>query len=107
MLATEQRRRANSTGQSPGNALNLSALTNYTVNEDAWDAQILFFQEGLAHGDLFIEGGGLGSVNLKELVEKHHRVRARFILAAIDQGGIKGYDIEFGDGWVLYRRQFG
>jgi len=104
MMATEQRRRANTTGHSPGNALYLSALTNYTVSDEAWDAQILFFQEGLAHGDLFIEGGGLGSVNLKELVEKHHRVRARFILAAIDQGGIEGYDIEFCDGWVLYRR---
>lgn len=105
MMATEQRRRANKSGHSVGHAMHLSALVNNTVSNEAWDAEIWFFEEGLAHGDLFIEGGGLGGGNLKALVEKHHRVPGRFILATQDEGHIEGFDIESGDGWVLYRKQ--
>ena len=105
MMATEQRRRANKTGHSAGNAIYLSALVNNTVGNEAWDSEIWFHDAGIAYGDLFIEGGDLGSGKIKSLVEQHHRVPGRYILATKDEGSIDGFDVESGDGWVLYRRQ--
>lgn len=106
MMATEQRRRANKTGHSVGNAMYLSALTNHKISNEAWDSEIWLFEEGLAHGDLFIEGGGLGSNNLKSLVENNHRLPGRYILSTKDEGNLEGFDIESGDGWVLYSKNF-
>lgn len=105
MMATEQRRRAVRTGHAAGNALHLSALVNYTVDNDAWDSKIWFFSEGLAPGDLFIEGGGLGTTTVKELIEEHGRRLGNCILSARDEGEIAGFDKELGDGWSLYRKQ--
>lgn len=105
MLATEQRRRANLTGHSAGNALHLSALVNSKISNEAWDSEIWFFEEGLAHGDLFIEGGGLGGGNIKALVESHHRVPGKFILSWRDEGSIDGFIAEAGEGWVVYTKQ--
>lgn len=105
MLATEQRRRAQRTGHRAGNALYLGALVDRTIDNEAWDSEIWFFSEGLSHGDLFIEGGGLGGTPIKELVEAHHRVPGRFILSVRDEGEIMGFDKASGEGWTLYRRQ--
>lgn len=105
MMATEQRRRAERTGHAAGNALHLSALVDRTIDNEAWDSEIWFFSEGLAPGDLFIEGGGLGATTVKELVEVHGRRLGNFILSARDEGEITGFDRETGDGWALYRRQ--
>lgn len=105
MMATEQRRRATRTGHEAGNALHVSALVNHKISNEAWDSEIWFFEEGLAHGDLFIEGGGLGGGNLKALVESHHRAPGRFILSARDEGSIAGFEKTSGDGWVLYNKQ--
>lgn len=105
MMATEQRRRANLTGHDAGNALHLSALVNNTVSNEAWDSEIWFFEEGLAYGDLFIEGGGLGGGNIKALVESHHRVPGKFILSWRDEGSLDGFTAEAGEGWVLYTKQ--
>ncbi len=105
MMATEQRRRATRTGHEAGNALHMSALVNHKISNEAWDSEIWLFDEGLAQGDLFIEGGGLGGGNLKALVESHHRVPGRFILSARDEGSIAGFEKASGDGWVLYSKQ--
>jgi len=105
MMATEQRRRANLTGHAAGHAMHMSALVNHRISNEAWESEIWFFNEGLAHGDLFIEGGGLGGGNLKALVESHHRVPGRFIFSSRDEGSIDGFATESGDGWVLYSKQ--
>lgn len=105
MMATEQRRRAERTGHAAGNALHLSALVDLTIDNEAWDSEIWFFSEGLAHGDLFIEGGSLGATTVKELVEVHGRRLGNFILSARDEGEITGFGRETGDGWALYRSQ--
>lgn len=105
MMATEQRRRAERTGHAGGNALYLSALVDRSIENEAWDSEIWFFSEGLAHGDLFIEGGGLGVCTVKELVEVHGRRLGNSILSARDEGEITGFDRETGDGWALYRGQ--
>lgn len=105
MMATEQRRRANLTGHDAGNAMHLSALVNTTISNEAWDSEVWFFDEGLAHGDLFIEGGGLGGGNLKALVDSRYRDPGKYILSTRDEGPLAGFDAETGDGWVLYRKQ--
>ena len=105
MMATEQRRRANLTGHAPGHAMHLSALVNHRISNEAWESEVWFFDEGLAHGDLFIEGGGLGGGNIKALVESHHRAPGKFILSPRDEGSIAGFAKDLGDGWVLYSKQ--
>jgi hypothetical protein len=86
--------------------LHLSALSNHKISNDDWGSEIWFFDEGLGHGDLFIEGGGLGSTSIKELVQRHARVPGRYILSAVaDEGDIDGFVRETGDGFVLYRKQ--
>ena len=104
ILATEQRRRSKLTGHLPEHALTLSALVNRKANTDAWDAEIRFFDEGLDHGDLYIDGGGLGGCSIKELIEHYHQIPGRFVLSAKNEGLIDGFECESGDGWTLYRR---
>lgn len=105
MMANEQRRRAQRTGHRAGYALHLSALVNNTIDNDAWDSKIWFFSEGLAHGDLYIDGGDLGCTPIKELIETGRRMPGKYILSTQDEGQIAGFDTESGDGWVMYRRQ--
>lgn len=105
MLATEQRRRANLTGHTAENALHLSALVNRQISNEAWDSKIWLFSEGLAHGDLFIQGIGLDYTPCKELIEVHGRDPGRYLFSTKHEGNIAGFDVEAGDGWVLYRKQ--
>lgn len=77
LLCTEQRRRANATGHTQLHALHLSALCDYRAGVDAWDARIRFFEEGLDHGDLFIESSRQGGLPIKELIEtRSQRLRS-------------------------------
>lgn len=102
MMASEQRRRANRTGHTAEHALPLSALVNHATSNEAWESEITYFDAGLAHGDLFVEGGGLGEC-LKEMLEARRRMPGSFILSVKDEGSITGFEKESGDGWVLYR----
>lgn len=104
-MATEQRRRANSTGHRVGDSLYLSALVNRTISNTAWDSEIWLFSEGLAHGDLFIQGPGMDSNSIKILIEDIGRCSpGRHILSWRDEGEISGYSKETGEGWWLYRK---
>lgn len=104
-LATEQRRRTKTTGHSPSSSLYISALVNQTISNEAWDSEIFFHSEGIGHGDLFIQGQGIDSNSIKELIEVHHRVHpGRYILSVRDEGEIAGYSKESGDGWWLYKK---
>ncbi len=102
-MAVEQRRRAGRTGHCAGHALHLSALVIREISNEAWDSDIWFFEEGLGHGDMRIEGGEVGGAPIKVLVDHHDRVPGRYILRTKDEGTIDGFDREMGNGWVLYR----
>lgn len=102
-LATEQRRRANQTGHSVGAALQISALVNQKVSNEAWGSKIRFFEEGMAHGDLFIEGGGISGDSVRSLVAMGLRVPGCAILSVRDEGDIPGFERTAGDGWFAYR----
>jgi len=104
MMATEQRRRANLTGHEPGDALYLSTLANNKISNAAWNSEICLFEEGLAHGDLHIEGINESHKNLSELVNDGWKKPGRYILSAQDEGDFEGYAKESGEGWVLYRQ---
>ena len=105
ILATEQRRRANLTKHELDDAFQVSVIVNHRADNAAWDSRIWFYEEGLGPGDLFIEGGGLGSASIKELIEVHrHRLPGRYILSINDEGDIQGFEKDGGDGWVLYKK---
>ena len=107
MLATEQRRRASETQHLPGHAMYISALVNHQTNNLAWGSEIWFYDEGLGHGDLYIQGvGQVGGASIKELVEVHHRITpGRYILSNKDEGDISDCEKVAGDGWVLYTKR--
>jgi hypothetical protein len=105
ILATEQRRRVNRTRHELDDAFQVSVIVNHRADNAAWGSKIWFYEEGLGPGDLFIEGGGLGSASIKELIEVHrHRLPGRYILSINDEGDIQGYEKDGGDGWVLYKK---
>ena len=104
LLATEQRRRADATGHRPGIALHMSALVNREIHNDAWDWDMCYFMEGLAHGDLRIEEGNSMGASMLDLVVKHGRIPGRFILSNQDEGEIPGFSATSGEGWHLYTR---
>lgn len=106
LMALEQRRRANLTGHKPEDALELNALLNIPVaNNEWWDSMINFYDEGLGHGDLYINVLDDMGANIKELVEQHKQVHSRYILCSTNEGEIVGYDKLVGVGWVLYSKQ--
>lgn len=103
MLCTEQRQRAELSGQDPGSALKLSALTDYRGGVLDWGGQVRFHGDGLAHGDLFIEAVEGPGNSIKDLIEKYGR-SPRVVLADDTPFEIAGYQRECGDGWVVYQR---
>ncbi len=104
-MATEQRRRAEATGHAVGHALHLSALTDLKLLNEEWDSTIWFFSEGLAHGDLRIEGRNQMGTSVSDLIVKHRYVPGRFLLSYRDEGDIPGFSREIGEGFVLYTRE--
>lgn len=105
MLAAEQRRRAELAGLGAGSEMVVNALVNVKADNDEWGSEIWYFEEGLAHGDLFIEGGGLGEVSIRALLATRRRTPSKFILSCRDEGAIDGFAQETGEGWVLYEAQ--
>jgi len=105
MLCTEQRCRAVRTGHRADYALHLSTLIDYQIDPEPWDAHVHFFEEGLAHGDLFIEerSGGLGR-SIRWLIG-HWDTRPSVLLCQDPAGRIAGYTRETSEGWTLYRRK--
>lgn len=100
MMATEQRKRANAKNLKPEFALFICALVDNRVGNAQWDSNILFFSEGIAYGELFIQGPGL---RIPSLYTNYHGVPYRAILSYTDEGDLKGFSKEVGDGWVYYQ----
>jgi len=104
MMATEQRRRANYTGHDTDDALFLSAMNFGWAGQDEWGSSILFFDEGLGYGDLFVQGSGLGSDNIARLMRSGRRPPRRYLLTTESIGELAGFEHQSGDGWVLYTK---
>ena len=100
MLATEQRKRAQARNLKPEFALFISALVDNKVENAQWDSRILFFSEGIAYGELFIQGPGLRTQKIKT---NYQGVPHRAILSCADEGDLDGFSKEVGDGWVYYQ----
>lgn len=104
MMATEQRRRAEITGHRAGHALRLTAMVDEPrINNEAWDSELWFQEEGSPRGDLFIAGGGLGRIP-RPSPEPNSPTYFKFLLCTQDAGPVEGYTTEVGEGWVLYVR---
>lgn len=78
MMASEQRKRADSQGRAAAEAFHLSALINLQVEAGLWDAQFDFYDEGIGYGDLFIDGGGLGEGKLRYMMVSRTTSRDNF-----------------------------
>lgn len=103
LLATEQRRRANITGQQTGEALRINALVDNQALNSAWNSEIRYFSEGLGQGDIFIQSPGIDQKPIKQLIEAKHRAApSSHILSWKDEGDIVGYLKNSGEGWFHY-----
>lgn len=102
LLCTEQRRRVDATGYRPLHALFISILGDVHPAVAGWGGEVMWFSEGLAHGDLLIEDRPNGAP-VKELIE-HYRLRPQTVLADANDAQIDGYRRSAGDGWVRYDR---
>lgn len=102
LLCTEQCRRADSTGHRPLHALFISMLREFHPSPAGWGAEVLWFSEGLAHGDLLIEDRPSGA-SVKELIERYG-LRSQVVLADEGADEIEGYARFEGDDWVRYER---
>lgn len=105
MLCNEQRRRADQYGCEPGQALRLSLLANFSIDNNAWDSEVWMYDEGLSYGDLFIEENRDSGSSVRALHGSPFRKFGRNILSFTDEGELPGYASEAGDGWVHYRAE--
>lgn len=83
----------------------ISAVGNLKVDVASWGAEVLFYDEGLGDGDLFIQQEKDYGTPIKELIEVYRRRDPAYIICIKDEGEITGYQREIGNDWVLYRAQ--
>ncbi len=101
-MCLEQRRRAEVMGIGAEQALRLSSLTNYRIDNTAWDSALRMYDEGIGWGDLYIEGDGDMGAPLRQLNGTNWQRFGRWVLSTRDLGLFEGYSREHGDGWLLY-----
>jgi hypothetical protein len=98
LACTEQRRRADATGEKPRDAFHITALADGLSYARDWEADILRYIEGLGWAHLY--------VSTPETMKVCVRIRGSaypvFFLDA-DAGAVDGYIKTAGDCWFLYR----
>lgn len=102
LLCAEQRRRTDATGHRPLHSLFISMSADVHPAVGWWGGEVMWFSEGLAHGDLLIEDRPNGAP-IKELIERYRR-RPQVVLADAADVQIDGYQRTDGDGWVRFDR---
>lgn len=104
LCCSEQVRRMHEYGISADD-YKISAVGNMKVDVASWGAKVLFYDEGLGDGDLFIQQEKDYGTPIKQLIEVYRRRDPAYIICTKDEGEIKGYQREIGNDWVLYRAQ--
>lgn len=102
LLCAEQRLRADATGHRPLHSLFISMSADVHPAVGWWGGEVMWFSEGLAHGDLLIEDRPNGAP-IKELIERYRR-RPQVVLADAADVQIDGYQRTDGNGWVRFDR---
>ncbi len=103
-ICEAQRERAGQLGVPPAQALEISALVEREANTRPWDAEVTYFSGEQEQGYLHVEEPGAGGESVKDLVERYTRIGpGGCILSSRDEGTIRGYEVESGEGWTLYR----
>jgi len=102
MFCIEQRKRADKSAKDPGIAFPISVGNDGIPEASPWGNVVRYFDEGLGFGDLMIDPNLRKYDTMKELIESGYRRYGPYVLTAHDNGDIKGYDKESGDGYVLY-----
>lgn len=102
MFCIEQRKRADKSAKDPGIAFPISVGNDGLPEASPWGNVVRYFDEGLGFGDLMIDPNPRKYDTMKELIESGYRRYGPYVLTAHDNGDIRGYDKESGDGYVLY-----
>ena len=103
MLCNEQLRRVRVTGKTLREALEINVLSNSLPSLEPWGCDVIFYDEGLGYGDLFIDPTNGAGCSVKELCEDYGR-SPKYILTVQDFGEIKQYTQEQRGNLFLYNR---
>jgi hypothetical protein len=103
MLCNEQLRRVSVTGNTLREALEINVLSNSLPNLEPWGCDVIFYDEGLGYGDLYIDPTNGAGCSVKELCENYGK-NSKYILTVQDFGEIKQYTRGQCDGMFIYIR---
>ena len=99
LACTEQRRRADATGEKPRDAFHITALADGLSYAREWEADILRYIEGLGWAQLYVST----PETMKVCVGIRGSAYPLFFLDT-DAGEVSGYTKTAGDRWFLYAR---
>lgn len=102
LCCNEQLRRVTEQGVAL-DQFSICAIGNIKVDAEDWGARLLFYDEGLGYGDLYIQQENDYGTPIKELFEIHRWKNSLYILSIKDEGELPGYQREIDANWVLYR----
>lgn len=103
MLCNEQLRRVSESGKTSREVLEINVLSDSLPNLEPWGCEVIFYDEGLGYGDLFIDPTNGAGCSVKELCEKYGK-NPKYILTLQGFGEIKLYRQEQLGNWFLYCR---
>ena len=98
LACTEQRRRADATGEKPRDAFHITALADGLSYAREWEADILRYMEGLGWAQLY--------VSTPETMKVCVGIRGSaypFFFLDTDAGEVSGYTKTAGEEWFLYQ----
>jgi hypothetical protein len=81
----------------------INAIGNLKVDAESWGCKVWFYEEGLGHGDLFIQQEDDYGTSIKELFEIGRWGYSKYILSIKDEGELPRYQREINTDWVVYR----
>ena len=99
LACTEQRKRADATGQKPRHAFHITMLSDGLFYLNDWEADVLRYIEGLGWAQLYAST----AETMRVCVNIRGRAYPMFLLAE-DAGQVDGYKKTGGDGWFVYSR---
>lgn len=82
----------------------ICAIGNMKVDAEAWGAKVIYYEEGLGNGDLFIQQEKDYGTPVKQLIESGRRSSTSYIFCIKDEGEIQRFDREINKDWVIYSR---
>jgi|GEM_PF-3679957 len=104
LICEQQTKRAKFSDDSPMEVFAVHVLNDGLNDVSYPGAEVVFWDEGIGYGDLYVDLSDGGGCTVKELFEKYKRP-AKYILTLLDFGEIRGYEKAVLSGCYVYKYQ--